>query len=216
MINTPPRTWSRWLKNNLAILSATGFLSGIHTNMVSVVWQPFALSLGASIPMLGLLTSLGGMGGIVTSLVQPVGGWLADRVGRKPFIVWASVVLIAGYALYMLAGLIKAWALLVPGIILSITAESVAANQRGAGFSVTQMAGVLPGIFAPVLGGLIADRATATAIFPACIAFEALALFLVARYLRETHTATSPATWDVLWAVLKRAVIPSTLHLGGD
>jgi hypothetical protein len=28
--------------------------------------------------MLGLLTSLGGFGGIVTSLVQPIGGWLAD------------------------------------------------------------------------------------------------------------------------------------------
>src|SRR5512136_2741895 len=102
MIDTSHRTWSRWFRNNLAILSASGFLSGIHTNMVSVVWQPFALSLGASIPMLGLLTSLGGMGGIVTSLVQPVGGWLADRAGRKPFIVWASVVLIAAYASYML------------------------------------------------------------------------------------------------------------------
>jgi MFS family permease len=91
---------------------------------------------------------------------------------------------------------------------LSITAESVAANQRGTGFSVIQVAGVLPGIFAPVLGGFVADRATATAIFPACIAFEAIALFLAARYLRETHTATSRATWGGLWAVLKRAAIP--------
>ncbi len=226
MTNTPDRTWSRWLKNNLAILSATGFLSGIHTNMVAVVWQPFALSLGASIPMLGLLASLGGFGGIVTSLVQPIGGWLADRAGRKPFIVWASVVLIAGYAFYMLAGLTKVWALLIPGVILlgvaalsrparlSITAESVAANQRGTGFSVTQMAGVLPGIFAPVLGGLIADRATATAIFPACIAFEAVALFLVVRYLRETHTVTRRATWNELWMVLKRAVIPPRGMIG--
>jgi MFS family permease len=135
-----------WLRDNLSILSATGFLSGIHTNMVSVVWQPFALSLGASIPMLGLLTSLGGFGGIVTSLVQPLGGWLADRMGRKPFIVWASVVLISGYALYTLAGLTRAWTLLIPGILLlgisqlsrpartSITAESVG-GQRGTGAS---------------------------------------------------------------------------------
>src|SRR5512136_346069 len=199
MTNMPPSTWSRWLKNNLAILSASGFLSGIHTNMVSVVWQPFALSLGASIPMLGLLTSLGGFGGIVTSLVQPLGGWLSDRMGRKPFIVWSSVVLIAGYALYTLAGLMQAWAILIPGILMlgasqlsrpartSITAESVKATQRGIGFSIVQAATVLPGIFAPVLGGFIADRATATAIFPACIVFEAMALFLVARYLRETH-----------------------------
>jgi DHA1 family multidrug resistance protein-like MFS transporter len=211
---------SSWLRDNLAILSASGFLSGIHTNMVSVVWQPFALSLGASIPMLGLLTSLGGFGGIVTSLVQPLGGWLSDRMGRKPFIVWSSVVLIAGYALYTLAGLVRAWAILIPGIILlgvsqlsrpartSITAESVKAEQRGTGFSIVQAATGLPGIFAPVLGGFIADRATATAIFPACIVFEALALFIVARYLIETHAPHDRTAWADLLNVIKRSVIP--------
>src|SRR5512137_1350391 len=93
----------RPLDDNLSILAATGFLSGIHVNMVSVVWQPFALSLGASIPMLGLLTSLGGFAGIVTSMVQPIGGWLADRWGRKPFVLLASIAFIGGYALYALA-----------------------------------------------------------------------------------------------------------------
>ena len=215
-----------WLRDNLSILSASSFLSGIHTNMVSVVWQPFALSLGASIPMLGLLTSLGGLGGIVTSLVQPLGGWLADRIGRKPLIVWASVVLIAGYALYTLAGLTRAWTLLIPGILLlgisqlsrpartSITAESVAVERRGTGFSIVQIATMLPGIFAPVLGGFIADRATATAIFPASIVFEAMALVLVARYLRETHAAPGRAVWTELWSVLKRAVVPPQDLLG--
>src|SRR5512136_3117892 len=152
MTNMPPSTWSRWLKNNLAILSASGFLSGIHTNMVSVVWQPFALSLGASIPSLGLLTSLGGFGGIVTSLIQPVGGWLADRMGRKPFLMWASVAFIAGYVLYALAGLMHMWTILIPGIALvgaaainrpartSLTAESVAVERRGMGFSIVQVA----------------------------------------------------------------------------
>lgn len=220
------RPRSSWLSDNLSILSATAFLSGIHTNMVNVVWQPFALSLGASIPMLGLLTSLGGFGGLVTSLVQPIGGWLADRAGRKPFIAWASVVLIAAYVLYTLAGLTRIWTFLIPGIVLlgasalnrpartSMTAESVAAERRGTGFSVVQVATVLPGIFAPVLGGFIADRATATAIFPVCIAFEALTLLLVIRYLRETHTSQGRAGWADLWSALKRAVIPPKGMIG--
>jgi len=220
MTDDHSNTRTRWLRDNLTILSASGFLSGIPTNMIAVVWQPFALSLGASIPMLGLLTSLGGFGGIVTSLVQPIGGWLADRLGRRPFIAWSSVILIAGYALYMLAGLQHIWQFLLPGIILlgvsqlarparmSITAESVRAERRGMGFSITQLAAMLPGIFAPVLGGFIADRATATAIFAASILFEALALFLVAAYLRETHMARTAPTWAELWSVVKRAVIP--------
>jgi MFS family permease len=208
------------LRDNLSILSATAFLSGIHSNMVAVVWQPFALSLGASIPTLGLLSSLGGFGGIATALNQPIGGWLADRIGRKPPVVWASVVLIAAYILYTLAGLLSTWTILIPGITLlgisainrparsSLTAESVAAEQRGMGYSIVQVATALPGVFAPVLGGFIADRATATAIFPLCIAFEAMSLFLVVRYLTETHVPNRRIVWAELWPVLKRAVVP--------
>jgi len=210
----------RWLRDNLSVLSATGFLTGIHTNMVAVVWQPFALSLGASMPMLGLLTSLGGFNGIVTTLVQPIVGWLADRVGRKPFVVWGSAALIAAYALFTAAGLAQLWVILVPGMILqgisainrpartTLTAESVAAERRGMGYSIVQVASMAPGIFAPVLGGFIADRATATAIYPVSIAFEAMSLFLVVRYLRETHASQARAAWADLWNVLKRSVVP--------
>jgi MFS family permease len=209
-----------WTNDNLTILAATGFLSGIHVNMVSVVWQPFALSLGASIPMLGLLTSLGGFAGIVTSLVQPIGGWLADRWGRKPFVLLASIAFIGGYALYTLAGLTRAWQLLIPGIALlgaaavsrparsSLTAESVAVERRGMGYSIVQLATMAPGILAPILGGFIADRATATAIFPVCIAFEAISLFLVARYLQETHAWQGHVTRADLWNMLRRIVVP--------
>ncbi len=212
-----------WLRDNLAVLSATAFLSGIHSNMVSVVWQPYVLSLGASMTTLGWLTSLGGFQGIVTSLIQPLGGWLADRMGRKPFVVWASVVLVAAYALYTLAGVTRVWTFLVPGVILiglsalnrparsSLTVESVTVERRGMGFSIVQVATVLPGIFAPILGGFIADRATATAVFPVGILFEVMSLFLVARYLSETagsHQMREHASWSELWSMLKRSIVP--------
>ncbi len=214
---------SGWLHDNLSILSATAFLTGIHSNMVSVVWQPYVLSLGASMTTLGWLTSLGGFQGIVTSLIQPIGGWLADRMGRKPFVVWASVVLIAAYVLCTLAGVTRLWMFLIPGVVLiglsglnrparaSLTAESVTAERRGMGFSVVQVATVLPGIFVPILGGFVADRATATAIFPVGIAFEVMSLFLVARYLRETsklRRTQDRAAWAGLWSMLKRSVVP--------
>jgi len=212
-----------WLHDNLSILSATAFLTGIHSNMVSVVWQPYVLSLGASMTTLGWLTSLGGFQGIVTSLIQPISGWLADRMGRKPFVVWASVVLVAAYALCTLAGVTRLWTFLIPGVVLiglsalnrpartSLTAESVTAERRGMGFSVVQVATVLPGIFAPILGGFIADRATATAIFPVGIVFEVMSLYLVARYLSETsgsRRTQDRVAWADLWSMLKRSVVP--------
>ena len=226
MENRNPLTHARlsgWLHDNLSVLSATAFLTGIHSNMVSVVWQPYVLSLGASMTTLGWLTSLGGFQGIVTSLIQPIGGWLADRMGRKPFVVWASVALIAAYVLYTLAGVTRLWMFLIPGVVLiglsglnrparaSLTAESVTAERRGMGFSVVQVATVLPGIFVPILGGFVADRATATAIFPVGIAFEVMSLFLVARYLSETSNlrrSQDRAARAGLWSMLKRSVVP--------
>jgi len=217
---------ANWLHDNLTILSATAFLTGIHINMVNVVWQPYVLRLGASMTTLGWLTSLGGFGGIVTSLIQPIGGWLADQKGRKPFVVLASVALIAAYALYTLAGVSSVWTWLIPGVILlglsglnrparaALNAESVAAEKRGVGFSIVQIATMLPGIFAPVLGGYIADHSSATAIFPVSIAFEIVALFLIARYLKETQPPAARVAWGELWPVIKRSVLPPP-GLGG-
>ena len=63
---------------NIRVLAAGAFLRGMRDNMVRVVWQPFVLSLGASMPLLGLLESLGGIRGLVPTLVQPLSGRLSD------------------------------------------------------------------------------------------------------------------------------------------
>lgn len=47
-------------KTNIWVLAATTFLRSIRLSTILTVWQPFALRLGASMPALGLLESLGG------------------------------------------------------------------------------------------------------------------------------------------------------------
>ena len=48
---------------NLRALTLRNFLYGLQTNMVRAIWQPFVLHLGASMPLLGLMESIGGFGG---------------------------------------------------------------------------------------------------------------------------------------------------------
>jgi MFS family permease len=214
---TPPRT----PRGNLFILAAFQFLRGAHNSIYSVVWQPFVLSLGASMPTLGLLNSIGGMGGIVTTVIQSLGGWLADRIGRKPVILVSSFAIIAGYALFAMAGALHIWTLLLIGIVVlgaswvsrpaisSITAESTHAQRQGSAFSLMQVAALVPGIVAPVFGGAVADRYGYVAIFPISIGLEAIVLVMVWRGLRETHAVdSSRATAREAWGALLGSLSP--------
>src|SRR5512147_2791872 len=80
--------------NNLSVLSLDAFVGGLQNAILGAIWQPFVLSLGATMTELGLLGSVGGPGGIFPTLVQPISGWMADRGGRKPLILIASALVI--------------------------------------------------------------------------------------------------------------------------
>ncbi len=215
--DTPPRR----SRGNLSILAAISFLRGAHNSMYGVIWQPYVLSLGASMSALGLLNSLGGMGGIVTTLVQPLGGWLADRLGRKPLLVASSLAMLGAYALFAAAGLLRAWTLLMIGVIFlgvtalarpaitSMTAESTRAERAGSAFSLTMVAFLLPGIVLPTLAGWLADRLGHVSIFPIALALEGVSLFLIWRYVRETRAPSGEGTpWREAARALVRSVVP--------
>jgi len=213
-------------RDNLSILAVTAFLRGAHNSIYGVVWQPFVLSLGASIPTLGLLNSLGGMGGIVTTLVQPLGGWFADRIGRKPFIIVSSIATLAGYALLAIAGVLNIWTLLILGVIFlgtsalanparnSMTAESVRAERHASAFSLIIVASMVPGIVMPPLGGWVTDRFGFISIFPIMLALETIALFLVWRYLSETQESRGAINWREAGRALALSIVPPKNLIG--
>jgi len=200
--------------NNLRVLALNAFLRGAHSSIYSIIFQPFALSLGASMTTVGLLNSIGGMNGIFTTLAQSVGGWLADRIGRKPFIVAASALGMLAYILLALAGALNVWTLLLGGIILfglsalsrpalsALTAESAQAGQHGHAFSLTMVAWLVPGVLAPPIGGWLTDQLGYGGIFPILLAFEAASLLLVWRYLSET------IRWRDFARAFARSIVP--------
>lgn len=206
-------------RENLYALGITAFLRGAHTSAYNVIWQPFVLSLGASMPTLGLLNSLGGQNGVITTLVQPLGGWLADRVGRKPFIVASSVAVIGAYALFWAAGTLNLWSLLLLGVVAigvswlylparsSMTAES--AEQLGSAFSAILVASTIPGIAVPALAGALADQTGYVSIFVIGAGIEFVALVIAWQYIHETQVANRGTLgWRATGRAMFRSVLP--------
>lgn len=207
---------------NLRVIASSAFLTGLFSSMMQAVWQPFVLSLGAPMSTLGLLEGLGGGSGLVSALIQPIGGWLADRRGRKLFIALRSAFGLLVVCFCLLAAILHDWRWLVPGVILlgasliarpaesSLIAESVHISRRGMAYSVQIAAWMIPGVFAPALGGFIAGRWGVVPVFLLRLALEGLQLLIILRFLQETLRAGNGGTtpWHELPGVLARMVVP--------
>jgi MFS family permease len=209
------------ISQNLRVIAITSFLTGLFSSMTRAVWQPFVLSLGAPMSTLGLLESLGGRRGITTALIQPIGGWVSDRLGRKPLVALGSLLGLLVMVFYVLAAITGDWQWLMPGVILlgatlasspaetSLVAESAQAGRRGMAYSLQMVSWIVPGVFAPALGGFIADRWGFTPIFLTRFGLEALRLLLILWLLQETLSRVNGAlSLGELRGVLIRMVVP--------
>jgi MFS family permease len=188
---------------NLHTIVAKSVLSGFSSSMTRTVWQPFVLSLGAPMSTLGMLESLGGMRGLLPAPLQYIGGWLSDRLGRKPFIAVGNLSGLLAVCLVVLAGTTQVWWWLLPAVILlgsiqiadppqqSLIAESTPIGQRGMAYSILIVAWIAPGIFAPTFGGFVAERWGFVPVFLIEIVLYAAGLLLILRFLRESLRAAN-------------------------
>jgi len=209
-------------KNNIRVLAGRTFLRGMRDNMVRVVWQPFVLSLGASMPLLGFLESLGGLRGLVPALVQPLSGRLSDYWGRKVFVLSSSVFAIVALSIYVLAKFTDNWRLLIPGVAIlglafasrpsedSMTAESAGVAERSRAYSLVMLSLALSGVFAPLVAGFVADRWGYVVVFLMGLALDVAALSLVVGLLKETLVSQSrrPVASEQLKGVFRGILVP--------
>lgn len=209
------------LNNTLIAVVTRSFISGVEQSMIGVVFQPFVLSLGASMSQLGLLNSLGGFGGLVSTLAYPWGGWIADQRGRKIVLLGASLCAMGAFGMYTVAGWMAALLMLLPAIVLlgisqvyqpvnsALVGEAVSARKRGSAFSLIMVVTTVPGIFVPIIAGAVADRYGFTVIFPAAIFFELVAFAVIWRFLQDKPAAhKQDAGGRAIFDFLKRAWIP--------
>jgi len=210
-------------RRNLWVLASVAFINGVYIGMFTVVQQPFMLKLGASMSLIGLLMSIGGMGGILTTIVQPISGSLSDIIGRKPFLITARVLTLGGFLSYLLASITYNWLFLLPATVLAgisaiswpvwdaTVADSVGPGERGMAYSIMMFFSALPGIFTRPLGGYIADNYGYTPIFLLSIVLE-FSCFLILLFLFR-ETITSKREELSISEIIKGSLIPPRSEL---
>jgi MFS family permease len=163
--------------------------------MFYVVWQPFLLDLGSTLPQLGLVQGVMTLFAAVGSLLW---GRIADVHGRKPAIVasvlcrlvsllfcvaarsWVSFI---GFGAFM--GLSATWQQTHPAVS-ALVSESVEEERVGTAMSVIMSLGMMASISTASLGGYLALNDGYGLIFLSCIAGELLNAALLTLGINET------------------------------
>jgi MFS family permease len=182
-------------RGNILPIVSLELISNVGWNMYEAVRQPFILSLGATVTILG---ALDGFSLALRSLLQPFMGRISDRLGRKRPIYFSHALCIVGLSLLFVA---KSWLWLVPALISfaiadsiwdpifpTLISESVNEERRGEAFSLWSLTWSIPGFFAPALGGLIAENFGFKPIMVLTLVGEFLAFAVFILFVRETLT----------------------------
>jgi DHA1 family multidrug resistance protein-like MFS transporter len=191
------RVWMRLkesinLKSNLSSIALLSFLRGARDNMRLVVWQPFILSLGLSMKILGAFESM-----TVSTMIlaQPIIGSVSDYHGRKGLLLIREVLMLFALILCVYT---ESWHLLLIAVLFiglsmafepvynSLVAETTDKSRLGMTFSILNAAYMATGLFAPILAGLLADLYGYSSVFYTAVSLGVLSLLIVKVKLVET------------------------------
>jgi len=190
------------LHGNIKVLALTSLVTGVYVSMLNTILQPFViLGLGFSLPVLGVLQSVGSRpSGLASSIVQPFAGHLSDIVGRKPLIVAGSAMAICSMVSFLAAALTQSFIYLALGYFLfglsllssparqATIAGSVAMDpgKVEVAFSVVFFFTQVPGAFAPYVSVFLPDSLVYYVVFGAAALLELANLAVLVTLLKET------------------------------
>jgi len=182
---------------NIKILIIISFIEGIYVNMVDVIFQPYILSIGFSMSMLGLFNGIL-FSGILGTVFMQIGGILADIKGRRKTLILSKLFEVLGYLILFLTLYFKNIFILIIGAILvtlsslaspawdAIILESSSKIKRGFTYSQTLFTYMLPGVIFTIVGGYTADIYGYEIVFMLSTIFSAIILLLEYLCLKET------------------------------
>lgn len=203
------------LKGNIPAIALSEVVSNTGWNMFDVIWQPYVLGLGATMSILG---SLNGAQTAIRSVLQLVMGRVSDCVGRKSLLVVSYIFIIIGIVFSISA---KSWIYIVPTFIFfsladslwepafpPMISESVEENERGTAFSLISITWFIPGFYAPVIAGYIAEKYGFKPVFSILLLTEFSAFVILSIFVVETLKNGKKLNLGLILGSLKEVLRP--------
>ena len=146
-----------FVKGNLLVLIASWMCFNFVFGVVFPYETLYMNELGATPFIIGLLAALGQ---VLLFTSRILGGYVADKYGRRDVIVSMTFGVAISYVFYAIA---PDWRLIVLGIIMNnlcllyqpaleaITADSIPPEKRGLGFALANVLPQIPSMFAPLV-----------------------------------------------------------------
>jgi len=203
------------LKGNIPALAMSDFVSSNGWSIFEVIWQPFVLSLGATISILGGLSSIHT---ILGSGLQVITGRFSDSTGRKSLQMVSFVLGIVAVTICLIASV---WIFLIPAVIcfglstafmepanMSMIAESVKERKRGMAFGIIALTWFIPGLYASIIGGYLATLYGFSITFMIILFADLLSLLIFAIFVKETLSQKKNVNFHAILNSLKDLVRP--------
>lgn len=146
-----------FLKGNLLILTISWMVWFPALRLTDTYAQPYIKELGASIFILGAINSISTA---TLAIVRILGGYIADRFGRKNILCLMSFAISSTYLIYafapswewvLIAATLNSFFLLYQPAVLALRADSVPPEKRGFGFALTEWLPGMVSIPAPII-----------------------------------------------------------------
>lgn len=193
-------------------LSATQLVNRVGAMAIPFMTLYLTQKLGFGIADAGLVMTIFGLGTIIGSLA---GGWLTDRIGYRPIMIWSLVL--NGFGFLALLPLRSFWAISALVFLLSIAAEafrpaassSIARyssdEMRTRSFSLYRFAINLGWAIASAIGGLLASFDYSLIFWADALTCLASALFLGWFFSKTRENSSFPKKTAAAKTVLAEA-----------
>jgi MFS family permease len=183
-------------QRNVQMLALTGTVAALASSSLIPISQPFMLSIipEEDITALGTMLTIASL---ASNLVAVLGGFVADKYGRKPMMVLGTVLSCLGAIVYFQTrttiGLLAAVLLSSIGgamtLSLSVTmvSESAGEERRASSFGYVQMLGSMGSALGPIIGGWASISYGTRSPFLFAFGMYLLGFVVLLSVLRETH-----------------------------
>jgi MFS family permease len=194
------------IPRNVLVLTLSRTVWSMSDTNVDNFISLYMISMGATIPLIGLINALGNFGAM---LLYPIGGYIADKSGRVRLVSLSTLLYVASFVIYLLA---PSWqwaavAMIYQCMVLfytpamnAVMADSIPVGKRGKLYAFNFALPNIIKIVSPYLGGLFIARYDVIPAMRIGFGISFLIGVFVATvrftFLRETLIDIERVNWD--------------------